>query len=200
MTTSIQTQEENSSILCERDIKADINSLLLTAINLIVDSKESFASIDQIYSHARHIKKVVEDYRKNLTEPLRKEMTRINDQARELSYPLDQIINITNAKANGYTRMLEEIKRKEDEALRQAAAIFDAADELYIPEMAQVRGKETVMVTKVEKKFRLVDISQVPTKYLLVDEAAVKRDLKLGISDISGLEIYETTTSNLRKK
>jgi hypothetical protein len=43
-----------------------------------------------------------------------------------------------------------------------------------------------------------VDISKVPTKYLMVNEEAVKRDLKLGIETIPGLEVYEETTTQLR--
>jgi uncharacterized coiled-coil DUF342 family protein len=200
MTTSLQIQEETLAIRCEHEMKTEINEMQLKAVNLIVDSKESFNSIDKLYSRAREIKKAVEERRKFLVEPFRTRITEINDQARELSDPLDQIIDITNSKTNIYMRLLEEIKRTNDEKLRQAAAIFDEIDELYIPEMAPVRGKETTVVTKIEKKFRLLDITKVPTKYLLVDEATIKRDLKLGISEIPGLEIYEEKTTNLKKK
>lgn len=200
MTTNLQTQNETFAITCEHKAKADISTMHIKAMNLIVDSKESYKEIDTLYSNAREIKKAVEDRRKYLVEPFRAKITQINDQARELSDPLDQIIEITNAKANGYMRMLEEIKRKNDEKLREAAALFDAVEELYIPEMQQIRGKETIMVTKIEKKFRILDITKVPTKYLVIDEATIKRDLKLGISEIPGLEIYEEKTTQLRKK
>ena len=63
-----------------------------------------------------------------------------------------------------------------------------------------VRGDGAITVTKTETRFRVVDLSKVPLKYLVVDEAAIKRDIKLGLTQIDGLELYEEKTTQLRTR
>jgi hypothetical protein len=43
-------------------------------------------------------------------------------------------------------------------------------------------------------------MAKVPAKYLMVDEAAIKRDLKLGVSEIDGIEIFEEKITQLRTR
>lgn len=181
------------------EIQTIIKDMRLFTENLVVNSEASYRKMTSIYAQAREWKKSIDAKRKSLTEPLRKQASIINDKAKELTDPLDNVINMANAKANGYLRMLEEIKRQEDEKLREAAALFDSAEELYIPPMEKIiRGDGAVTVTKIEKRFKVLDITKVPTKYLVVDEDAIKKDLKLGIQEIPGLEIWEETTTQLR--
>ncbi len=169
--------------------------------SLIVNSEESYKKVTSLYAEAREWKKAIELRRKELVDPFRKKQASINDIAKELTDPLDAVIDMANGKANGYVRMLEERKRLADEELRQQAALFDAAEEIYIPPMDNiVRGDGAIAVTKTETQFRVVDISKVPVKYLMVDEAAIKKDIKLGISQIDGIEIFETKTTQLRTR
>ncbi len=63
-----------------------------------------------------------------------------------------------------------------------------------------IRGEGAILTTKTEKAFRVLDISKVPLKYLMVDEAAVKKDLKLGINEVPGIEVFESTTTQLRMR
>lgn len=191
----IPLESEESKI----EIKNVISDMRLFTENLVVNSEESYRKITSLYAQAREWKKTIDGKRKSLVEPFRKQTAAINDKAKELTDPLDNVIDMANAKANGYLRMLEEIKRKEDEKLLEAAALFDAADELYIPPMEKIiRGDGAVTVTKIEKRFKVLDITKVPSKYLMVDEDTIKKDLKLGIGDIPGLEIWEETTTQLR--
>lgn len=167
--------------------------------SLIVDSDGAYKKITSLYRQARDWKKVIDGKRKELTEPLRKQVSAINDKAKEITDPLDAVIDLANRKASGYLSHLEEVKRLEDEKLRAAAAIFEAEEELYIPAMeTTVRGHGAVAVKKTELCFRVVDISKVPARYLVVDEAAVKKDLRLGLVEIPGLEVYENSTTQLR--
>lgn len=166
---------------------------------IVVDNEPAYLKVTSLYKQARDWKKAVEGKRKELVEPFRSSVARINDRAKELTDPLDRVIELANAKVNGYQLMLAERKRVEDEKLRETADIFDAADELYIPPMEKtLRGEGAIAVTKTEKKFRVTDITRVPTKYLIVDEKSLMQDIKLGISEVPGIEIYETTTTNLR--
>jgi hypothetical protein len=136
-----------------------------------------------------------------MTEPLRKKVSFINDKAKDLTDQLDSVIQMANMKSSSWLRMLEEKKAKEDEELKSLASIFDAEDDLYIaPMVSNLRGDGTILVTKTEKHFKVQDISKVPMKYLMVNEEAIKQDMKLGILDIPGIEIYETKSTKLRIK
>ena len=188
--------DEQTNGVVVRDI---INDMVAFTSGLIVDSDTAYKKITSLYRQARDWRKVIDSKRKDMTEPLRKQTAAINDKAKELTDPLDSVIAIANGKASGYLQQLEDLKRKEDEKLRAAAAIFDSEEELYIPPLeTTVRGNGAVAVKKTELAYRLVDITKVPARYLVIDEAAVKKDLQLGLVEIPGLEVYEKTTTQLR--
>ena len=182
-------------------VKKAINDMVAFAKSLVVNTEESYRSITALYKKAREWKKSLEAKRKELVDPFRSQIADINDKAKVLSDPLDAVIELANAKVNGYQKLLEEKKQKEEAELREVAALFDAGEDIYVPPVEKIiRGDGAIAVTKIEKKFRVVDITKVPAKYLAIDEKAVTLDLKLGLDAISGLEIYEETTTQLRTR
>jgi hypothetical protein len=204
MTAEIITNEDTFLISLNDEsnklqIKSIIKDMLGFAEQLIVNNEGAYRKITSLYRQAREWKKSIEGKRKELTEPLRKQTSAINDKAKELTDPLDAVIALANRKTSGYQIMLEEIKRKEDEKIRNGAALFDAEDEIYIPPMEKVmRGDGAMAITKVEKRFKVVDLSKVPLKYLMIDAISIEQDIKLGINEISGISIYEEQTTQLR--
>lgn len=191
-TSLVEKQDENA-------VKRVINDMFDFARGLVVDSEAAYKSITSIYAQAREWKKVVEARRKQLVEPYRKQISTINDRAKELSDPLDNVIDLANAKTNDYQKLLAERKRLEDEELLKGAALFDAQDEIYIPPIEKIiRGDGAIAVTKTHIRFKVTDISKVPLKYLAIDETAVKQAIKLGIMEIAGIEVYEEQETQLR--
>ena len=179
-------------------IKAYISDLLSMAGSLVVTTEDGYKKITSLYKSARECKKAVEAKRKELVEPFRAQTAIINDKAKELSEPLDKIIEIANAKTGSYQKLLEEQKRVNDEETRQAAALFGDSDIYIAPLEKTIRGDGAMAITKTVKKFRLSDINKVPMKYLMLNEKAIELDIKLGLSEIAGLEIYEEQTTQLR--
>lgn len=183
----------------EFSVKEVIKDLLVYAEKMTVEAEPAYKSMTSLYRKARDWRAVIESRRKELTEPLRRETSRINDKAKEMTDPLDRVISIANSKANRYVAILEEQKKKEEEELNMIASLFDCNEEVEtIPSNKVIRGDGATLVKKLEKKFRLVDVSKVPAKYLLVNEELVRRDLKLGVENIPGLEVYEEQTTQLR--
>jgi Na+/phosphate symporter len=180
-------------------VKKVIADMLSFASALVVDTEQAYKKITSLYSQARSWKKCVDDKRKAITEPLRKQVSSINDKAKELTDPLDAVIDLANAKATSYQRLLEEKRLEEEQKLRKAADLFEAADEVYVPALDKVlRGDGASAVTKVEKRFRVIDLAKVPAKYLMIDEKKLLIDIKLGLNQIDGIEIYEETITTLR--
>lgn len=181
-----------------RDIATkEVSALMSFAKELAVVSEESYKKMTSFYAKAREWKKALEAKRKELVEPLRKRTSAINDKAKELSDPLDAIIEIANDKTAKYLHALEQAKRIEDEKLRAAAACFQAEEELYIPPTEKIRGDGATAVTKIEKDFRVIDKNIVPYRYLMVNESSIKQDIKLGVHEIPGIEIFEVKTTRL---
>lgn len=183
------------------DVKKHISQLVLDLRGIVVKDEKSYRTMTSHYKCAREWKNIVEAKRKEMVEPFRKEISAINDKAKGLTDPLDEAIEIANHHATLYLRHLQDLKRAEDEKLRKAAALFDAEEDLYIPHLeTKIRSEDVTITTKTEKQFRVVDISKVPRKYLTIDEEAIMQDIKLGVGEIPGLEISETTTTRLRVK
>lgn len=205
MTTQIVIEEQFLKPLAgkkdEAAIKGIVCHMLAFAKDLIVDSEETYKGITSLYRSAREWKKAIDAYRQELVAPLRNQMSVINDRAKELTDPLDKVIDIANAKTAEYHKILAETKRLEDEKIRAAAAIFDAQDEIYIPPMEKtLRGAGAISVTKTVKRFKIEDLKKVPLKYLMINEDIVNQDIKLGVAEISGISIYEETTTQLRTR
>ncbi len=167
--------------------------------DFVVNDEVTYKMITSIYGKARTCEKEVEIERKKIGEPLRKELARINDKAKEVSDPLSKIISICNEKSAGYITLLEEQNKEEQIKLREAEAMFSVSEPTYVEPVEKIiRGDGAMAITKVEKKFRLLDITKVPSKYLMLDESAIKKDLAMGFNKIEGLEIYEETKTSLR--
>lgn len=162
------------------------------ASSLVVDNESAYEDIKQLYQQARDLKKVVEDNRKKRTEPFREEISDINAHAAELTTPLDRLIEIINKKTDAYLTMLENRQVKEELDWFEMPA-----DE---PPFKPTKATKTTVTTKTDRTFKVVDLSKVPLRYLMIDEYAIKKDLALGVFEIPGLEIQETTTKKLRLK
>lgn len=190
------------SDLAEKQMKVVIQDMVAFTKDLVVDNDQSFKTATQVYKQARDWKKIIEEKRKAAIEPDRARIAAINDKAKELTEPLDFIIDMTNVKSNGYQRLLEQKKKEEEEKIKQAAEALDISfEDVYIaPQSSTIRGDGAIATTKVEKRFRLVDLSQVPLEFLMLNEAKVKSSIKLGINTIPGIEIYEEKVTQLRSR
>lgn len=185
----------------EAEVKAYITDMMKAVTGIVPTSETAYMEVTRIYKRAKEWSKAVEDTRKKLNEKPRQEMNYNNDRAKQLSDPLDQIISIANAKTSQYQLMLEEKKREAASKIMEAAALFDVEDQVYIPEVKNtLRGDGALAVVREEKKFRIVDESKIPDRYWMVNEAAIKSDIKLGVREIAGVEIYIEKTTQLRTR
>lgn len=167
--------------------------------DFVVNDESSNNMILNIYSKARVCEKEIETERKRRGDPLRRELARINDKAKEVSDPLSKIISICNQKSAGYKNLLNEQNEQLQLKIREAEDMFGCITQEFVEPVSKViRGEGAMSITKVEKKFKLVDIAKVPLKYLMLDEAQLKRDIALGMANIDGIEIYEESKTTLR--
>lgn len=204
MSIQVQTQVEDDDLFLERkqfDLKQRLGQIVLIAKNLVVNNEEAFRQITGLYSESRDWEKQIEFARKNANAPDQDRINARNDKAKELLTPLKEIQQLAKVKSAQYQAMLEEAKRQEEARIKDAVDLLGLDDMPYIPPVEKShRGDGAIVYTKVVTKFKLVDLSKVPLKYLKIDEDAIERDLKLGVAEIPGLEIFQEKITQLKSR
>lgn len=159
------------------------------------------------------LKKVIEEKRKDYTDPLNTHLKDINNAFKLLSEPLEQANSVTRQKVLAYNAGVER-QRQEAEAIeREKLELARRENEL--------KGEHTVDLSPVERpaetparvrtdlgmtskmtvrKWAVEDITQVPPEYLIVDAAKVTKQVKAGIGAIPGIRIYEEETLRVSAK
>lgn len=180
-------------------MKNTIRDMVEYTKSIDVSDEDSYNKLTALYSQAREWKKHIDTKRKEATEPLRKQTSAINDKAKEFTDPLDEIIEMTNLKSSQYLKIQEAIQEAEKQKLIAAADLFDAGDDFVMPVVKCNKTESATAITKIERRYRIVDAGKIPEKYMMLNEQAVKKDIALGISEIPGIEIYEEKVTTLRK-
>ncbi len=195
---------ELDDFLIERkqiNLKQRLKEIISSAVHLSVDNEESFRKVTALYAESKNWEKQIEFARKQANTPDQERINGRNDKAKELLIPLKQIQSIAKQKAEQYQMMLEERKRKEEEGIRQAVDLLGLDEMPYIaPVDKSIRGEGAIVYTRTVRKFRIVDLSKIPLKYLQINEEAIEQDIRLGVGEIDGLEIYEEKVTQLKAR
>lgn len=197
MNSLIQQTQEEQQVIAKHFTDSRIEEISA----LPMDKKSDYIEVTDFFAMARKYRTSIETKRKHFTAPLREQINEINHKAKVLTDALDRGILIANRQLGQYTNYL---KRKEEEKKREIlemAASFGMDVPIDISEPIKPEATATTtIVTKKTPKYKIVNLSKVPRKYLTIDDDAVKRDIRLGVRKITGLEIYDEETITLRKK
>lgn len=190
-----QTQKEQQviqSIFTEQKF----NEIMAIPMNC----KQNYELVTDIYAQARKYLKLITEKEKKLLEPYKEKINEIRYEAKTHKEPLQRMIDICNAKADDWQKYINMKSLEKQRKLIEAAKLFGTEMPIMVDDTAKPKStKNTTATTKTVMKFRVTDLSKVPLKYLKIDEDAVNLDIKLGIHNIDGLEIYQETKTTLRK-
>lgn len=190
-----QTQKEQQviqSIFTEQKF----NEIMAIPMNC----KQNYELVTDIYAQARKYLKLIAEKEKKLLEPYKEKINEIRYEAKTHKEPLQRMIDICNAKADDWQKYINMKSLEKQRKLIEAAKLFGTEMPIMVDDTAKPKStKNTTATTKTVMKFRVTDLSKVPLKYLKIDEDAVNLDIKLGIHNIDGLEIYQETKTTLRK-
>lgn len=182
----------------------DFSSMFKDAYNRLKDLQvtgvEAFKEVTHYYKVAKDWKKQIESYRKKRIEPLRTEMATINDRVKEFVQPLDDIESLAKVKVDSYNAFLEEQKRIEEAKLAEACKILDVEMPAQAPEDKVLRGSGAIVYERSVQKFEVVNLAEVPLRYLQINESMIKQDLKLGVLEIPGVRVWEEKTTQIRSR
>lgn len=196
--------DELDEFLIERkeiDLKVRLKEIAISASNLPVESEEGFRRMTSLYAESKNWEKQIEFARKQANAPDQDKINARNDKAKELLTPLKEIQRIAKTKCERYQLMLEEQKAKEEAKIQDAVDLLGLDETPYLaPVEKSIRGEGAIVYTRTVRKFRIVDLAKVPAKYFKIDEDLIDQDIKLGVGEIDGIEIYEEKQTSLRTR
>lgn len=182
-------------------LKESLHMMVAEAIELDVTNETNFRKMTSIYADSKDWEKRIEFLRKEANGPDQDRINSRNDKAKEILTPLKQLQTVAKQKCEKYQLILEQRKQEEQKKIQQAVDLLGLDDvPMVAPVEKSIRGDGAIMVSRTVRKFRTVDLSKVPFKYLQVDQEAIDRDIKLGVSEIPGIEIYEEKITQLRSR
>ena len=198
---SVEVMEDFSLENPRESIKSKLGEMLSFAKGLSMTSEESFSAITRLYSDSKSWEKRIEFARKEANEPDQTRINARNDKAKELIGPLKEIQHISKLKAEEYQKMLEDIKKQEEQKIKEAIDMLGIEDMPYLaPLEKSIRTEKAMMYTRTVRKFRIVDKTKVPIRYLQVNETLVNQDMDLGVNEIPGIEFYNEEITTLRTR
>lgn len=175
------------------------DGLIKRVESLTIQNEAQFREAGEIYVALRDIIKLVDDKSKEAKEPFQKAVKSINARSKELLEPIEKIKVILNLKQAAYLKIVEDQKKAEKQRMEEAADMLGVTIS-HEEEKKVVTNEHVVTYVVREKRFKIIDLSQIPFKYLMANEALIAQDIKLGREEIPGVEIYEEEHVRTRKK
>lgn len=174
------------------------------AMALVITSDGDIKSATNDLSIISGLKKAIEEKRKEYTQPINEHLKAINEAFKTLTEPLSSADKITRQKILDYRgeqerqrQEAEKIAQLEREAAERKAAL--TGEPIVVPEVVEAppaapnhyRTEMGTLGQRMIRKWELLDMSQVPEEYKILDSAKITKVVKAGIPSIAGIRIYE---------
>lgn len=201
---SFQLQTDDDDLFLERkqfDLKKRLGEIVVMANNLAVTTEDGFRQITALYAESKEWEKQIEFARKQANAPDQERINARNDKAKELLNPLREIQQIAKQKSGKYQELLEAAKKEEERRVQEVKELLDLDEMPYVAPIEKTQRTEgAILFTRLVKKFRVTNLASVPMKYLKINEDVVELDIKMGVTEIPGIEIYEEKVTQLKAR
>ena len=199
--TAVVKIDPNSDVAV-REFYEKALKLRTFAASLVVDSADSAKLATDTLSTIAQVKKGLKQKREEFVKPLNGHVKAVNDAFKVLSEPIEEADRTVREKVAAHLQA-EQARREEEQRinrLRQEAAEAEArltgapaepVQLIHSPGPERTVTESGAMGGRKIRKWRLLDIRQVPVEYLMVDNGRVTKAVKAGIGSIPGIEIYE---------
>lgn len=182
-----------------QNIESQISPVIEKAESYVVNT---IADVDDASSFLKEIKdmeKIVEDKRLTFTKPLNESLKNINDTFKKMKEPLEQARDLLTKKILSWKRIEAErvaaeqaAYRKIQEAEAELRRLQDKPEIIEEPiTIAPVVNKIGNMQTVKRWTYAVVDLTQVPGCYKILDAVALREAIRTGVREIPGVRIYQ---------
>ena len=177
----------------------------------VITSNQDMVDSTNDMSMIVNLKKALEERRKGYVKPLNDHVKGINEAFKSIMEPIEAADKITRGKMLAYQNA-QEAKRAEEEKINRlrveaAEAEMRLKGELTAPvdmitvtpeAPKTVHGEAGDVGRRMVRKWDLVDLSQIPIDYLILDTVKINKVVKAGIPSIPGIRIYEEAVLTVR--
>jgi seryl-tRNA synthetase len=139
----------------------------------------------------------LEESRKEITKPINDSLKVVNDRYKAHAAPLKELKDKIEKMILDYRRVEEDKRLAEEEKLIDETGNMMISVTNSIPSVIETKLGSTSFVKK--WTFKIVDISKISRKYLIVDEAKIKEAISNGEREIKGVEIFQIEEMRTRK-
>ena len=192
-------------------LQGEIAKIHQEATAAMITTAEDLKPATDILTLIANLKKALEAKRKDFVGPLNAYLKQINDVFKTIQEPLDAADRALRAKVTAYqqevekqrkeaeelNRMKEEVARRERETAEKAGQPPPPPPpppEVIPPAPKHVHSDTGTIGTVMVRKWEVVDFSQVPDDYKVIDSAKVNKVVKAGIPSIPGVRIFQEPT------
>lgn len=175
------------------ELKSTVSPLVAKATSYQITDAESVDTASLFLKEVADAKKNLEKKRLEFTAPLNQSLSAINETFRNLKQPLDEAANIVGGNIMAWRRMEQERAAKEEARRRAIQAAHEKAGHQVSAPVVMERPEAKIGNTQTRKvwKWKVVDFAKVPDNCKEVNEVFVNNQVRSGIREIPGIEVYQ---------
>lgn len=198
-------------------LTGEASDLELRANALVVYDDTTAGEATNALGFIASAKKKLEEKRTFFVKPLNDQVKAINTMFKQYNTPLDNADRTLRGKVLAYRQEVQRKAREEEERLRKLAE----KEQKRLEKKAEKKGEpapppivmptieaapKTIQAdmgtatTKTVWDFQIVDESQIPREYMVVDEKKIRAVVKAGVREIPGVKIYQTEQLAIRAR
>lgn len=144
---------------------------------------------------AKSICKRIENTKKEITRQAREFTSEVNSFAKKFIEALETVEKIITDKIDVHKRE-EDQKREEEEALLNIVGTIPVAP---YDDLTRIRAGNGSCLERTVWGYEVEEITDVPSKFLMVNDEAVKAAIKAGVRNIPGLKIDSEQKTYIRR-
>lgn len=195
-------EKEETSISIIEQLQPEIESIG----NIKIVDEQSLTKATEVLSQANKYAKQLEEDKQKITKPINDALKEIRARYKPLENKLEDIILTIRKSMTSYQTEQMRLKKIEEEKIANRVAKGTLKVETGIRKLEELPQTADKIATqsgkiafKTVKKFEVIDLTQVPIKYHLADETAIRDAMKAGI-ELPGVKYFEEQVpiNNLR--
>ena len=170
---------------------------LLEQGSLEIQDETSLMQAGETLGAIRSFLKKVESVRVFFTKPLNDHLKDINAEFKQITNPLSTLDKQITQKLKDYRQQIEAKRLEEQTRLdaeaqaRQETSLIPEVIAPIVPAQSKSVYTETGKITFMKvRKWKVVNLLNVPQEYFILDETRITKLVKSGIEHIPGIQIF----------
>jgi hypothetical protein len=167
-------------------LEGQSKDLILRANALEVKDEPTSKSATDLGVTISKFLKLAEEKRKFLIQPAQETVKRVNNEFKQFTEPLTQVLDLIREKQRTY--LVIQQKKKETEEKEKAEMLEDiTGEEVSAGKVkTQIHSQAGMSYLKKRWAFRILDKSKIPDNYKLIDEVKIRQAIRENTVTIGG--------------